>query len=201
VLSYRKGYYIQVLEGDAASVDRLFSNILKDSRHESVTVIMDFPIAQRAFPDWDMKLLESVNKDARFTRFVSNNFETVKSLGQHQQRLFEIFYQLDNRASNVTENYDDHDLMLSAWPDFTALKPSPVIIELCARLTKKPHAYKVLRESGEFGTQQQLDKILNKFEMLEILTVTGSSGQANFPSPANEPTSFYAKMKDFLRLR
>jgi len=198
VLSYRNGHYIQVIEGKDETVDQLFSNIQSDSRHDRVNVLLDVPIAELSFPSWEMKLLESTKRDALFSSFILKNIDSFNSLDRYKRRLLAIFYDLDNTSSHPEQSYDGKDLMLRAWPNFSKIKPSPVVIELCARLTKRRHSYKVLLESGEFGTQQQLDKILKKFETLEILVISNSTNQASRPSPSKSPTSFYSKMKHLL---
>jgi len=169
IMSYRDGHYIQVLEGNDREVDRLYSKIAADPRHEKVTVWIESPIATRTFPDWSMKLMESVNKDKYF----------LKS----------------------SDRYEDKSLMLSAWPDFTSVQPTPIIVELCARLTKAPHTYNSLLDQGEFGTKRQLDKILDTFNSHEILILTdGERHTANKASP-KKSGNFYSKMKNLLRRR
>ena len=204
ILSYRKGYYIQVLEGSELAVDHLFSKIRNDPRHQQVTVLIDVPISERCFSDWDMKLLESVGRDSRFLSFLDKNFKAISLLNQNQRQLFEIFYRLDRTSQRrrFTKTYEDKALSLTAWPDFTLVKPSPVVIELCARLTKEPHSYRALTESGEFGTLQQIDKILNDFKALDILEVRESSKQLYSVESAGTkaPSRFYSKMKGFLGL-
>jgi len=204
ILSYRKGHYIQVLEGPELAVDRLFSKILNDPRHRRVTALLDMPISERCFSNWDMKLLESVGRDSRFLSFLEKNSKAISLLSQNQRQLFEIFYSLDrtSQTRRFTRSYVDKDLSLTAWPDFTVVKPSPVVIELCARLTKGPHSYNALTESGEFGTRQQIDKILNEFKTLDILKVRESSKQLySVESAATKaPNRFYSKMKGFLGL-
>lgn len=201
VLSYRHGRYIQVLEGGAKEVDQLFSNILLDSRHEQVTILLDLPITRRSFPDWNMKLLQSVNKDARFIEFMTKNTDEVYSLDPNKRQQLEHFYQLKGQRPQLKSTYDGKDLMLLAWPDFMVIKQSPVIMELCARLTRRPFSYDTLLKSGDFGTKQQLDKILNKFEILEILKITDSLEQLIKVSNMNASVGFYSKMKNFLRSR
>jgi hypothetical protein len=200
LLSYRGGHYIQVLEGDDSIVDQLFSKIRLDPRHEQIVVLFDFKITQRCFPDWDMKLVGSVNKDASFLKFMAQNSEKIPTLNNMQRQLVEIFYGLTSSSPNSIQSYDGKNLMLSAWPDFMQIRQSPTVIELCAQLTKRPYPYDSLLESRRFGTQQQLDKILKTFETLEILNVTDSLRHNIQASHAGSSTRFYSKMKTFLGL-
>lgn len=200
VLSYRNGYYIQVLEGNNEDIDRLFSMIASDSRHEQVVVLLDFPISERSFAEWDMKLLESVQKDSRFLSFVQKYNKQISSLSNGQLETLGHFYKPGSLSNEKLGGYNAKDLMLNAWPDFRVVKQTPVIIELCARLTKQPYPYASLLDSGHFGTQKQLDKILNGFETLGILRVTQAGNDGNNANGKQQPNRFYLKMKDFLRL-
>jgi hypothetical protein len=53
-LAYVDGCFLQVLEGEAAAVQRLMGRIATDLRHETVIVLQAGEIAAPAFPDWQM---------------------------------------------------------------------------------------------------------------------------------------------------
>ena len=203
IMSYRDGHYIQVLEGNDREIDQLYAKIASDPRHEQVTVFLESPITERAFPNWTMRLVESVSKDPHFLNFIDSNASTFNNLSGGRREKFKIFHH--PKASNAyavsSDRYEDKSLMLSAWPDFTSVPPTPVIVELCARLTKAPHTYNSLLDQGEFGTKRQLDKILNTFNAHEILILTdGERHTANKASP-KKSGNFYSKMKNLLRRR
>lgn len=204
ILCYRRGCFFQIIEGDDDVVDQLFLKIQSDSRHEQVNVILDISITQRFFSLWSMKLSGSVRKDVDFLKFISEYSDRLESLTSKQRTLFSHFYDLEKPRDDNSVGYDGTELMLLAWPNFSLLKQSPVIIELCAKLTKQSYPYKSLLGSGQFGTQQELDKILDSFKTLDILKVTESVDK-NISSPTTPPksesNSFYNKMKKFLRSR
>jgi hypothetical protein len=54
MLLYSGGNIMQVLEGPAPVVERTFAQIARDERHHDVTVLVDEPVDERAFPDWSM---------------------------------------------------------------------------------------------------------------------------------------------------
>jgi EAL domain-containing protein (putative c-di-GMP-specific phosphodiesterase class I) len=54
MLLYAAGSFFQVLEGEEEKIDRLFSTIERDVRHQNITIIIREPIAARAFADWTM---------------------------------------------------------------------------------------------------------------------------------------------------
>lgn len=54
LLVFTDGSFFQVLEGDAAVLERRFLTIRNDRRHSFVTLLADREIAARMFPDWAM---------------------------------------------------------------------------------------------------------------------------------------------------
>jgi hypothetical protein len=54
MLLYIDGSFFQVLEGEAAAVDEVYGQILFDSRHTLITMIIREPIAARSFGEWTM---------------------------------------------------------------------------------------------------------------------------------------------------
>ncbi|MFD1466807.1 BLUF domain-containing protein [Hymenobacter caeli] len=55
VLLYGEGQVLQVLEGEAGPVQKLFATIAADVRHRSVSKLADGPSPGRAFADWSMQ--------------------------------------------------------------------------------------------------------------------------------------------------
>jgi hypothetical protein len=49
------GRFVQVLEGEAAAVERCFERISGDPRHGELTRIFSGPLAAPSFPDWSMR--------------------------------------------------------------------------------------------------------------------------------------------------
>lgn len=60
-----EGSFFQVLEGDAAAVDRAYDNVARDTRHDRVTQIIREPIAQRSFGEWSMGFAAMKSADAQ----------------------------------------------------------------------------------------------------------------------------------------
>ena len=54
LLLFKDGHFMQVLEGDADSVDALEQKIAKDPRHYGVIRLLRTPIQHRSFGDWKM---------------------------------------------------------------------------------------------------------------------------------------------------
>jgi len=58
VLFYSAGHFVQLLEGDAGDIHRLFEKIAGDRRHRNVRLLVLRPAEQRIFADWSMGLLD-----------------------------------------------------------------------------------------------------------------------------------------------
>ena len=56
MLLYKNGSFLQALEGDEEIVRHLYATIARDNRHQQVTLIIEFPVEARSFPDWSMGL-------------------------------------------------------------------------------------------------------------------------------------------------
>lgn len=54
MLIYFDGTFVQYLEGPEANIDRLYSNISKDKRHQDVILLLDGKTENREFADWSM---------------------------------------------------------------------------------------------------------------------------------------------------
>ncbi|TVT39606.1 BLUF domain-containing protein [Hymenobacter setariae] len=53
-LVYGDGQFMQIIEGDEATLAMLYAKLLQDGRHGQVFKFADKPIAQRSFADWSM---------------------------------------------------------------------------------------------------------------------------------------------------
>jgi hypothetical protein len=58
VLCQGSGVYLQVLEGQRSAINALFSQIMADSRHNSVEILSLEEIEQRRYGQWSMALVQ-----------------------------------------------------------------------------------------------------------------------------------------------
>lgn len=58
LLLFSSGHFIQLLEGQQATVERLFHRIREDPRHKDVQLLLNEPIRDRSFSLWSMGLLD-----------------------------------------------------------------------------------------------------------------------------------------------
>ena len=54
ILLYRRGTFLQVLEGPRERVDALYAVIARDERHHAVSTVLAEDRRERRFPDWTM---------------------------------------------------------------------------------------------------------------------------------------------------
>ena len=54
VLIVDQGHFVQILEGSTAAIDNVMASIWEDQRHRNISVLIDEPIANKTFNDWNM---------------------------------------------------------------------------------------------------------------------------------------------------
>jgi hypothetical protein len=133
-------------------------------------------------------------------KFVNGNSRAISLLEGDQLKLFEFFYNSKNTPSQLVKSLVGKKLMLTAWPDFTVVIPTPGIIELGAKLTREPWPYNDLVKTSELGDESKLNKALVTFHALGILKVIKENPSKDSTSVVREarPSGFYVKMKAFL---
>lgn len=57
LLVYHRREFMQVLEGSKADIFSLYETICKDDRNQQNKLLLDGPVAQRAFADWSMAFI------------------------------------------------------------------------------------------------------------------------------------------------
>ncbi|HSG62606.1 MAG TPA: BLUF domain-containing protein [Pseudomonadales bacterium] len=70
--------FLQILEGESATLCELFALIQRDTRHDGIVTILEKPIAKRQFPDWSMGF-EQVNAERLNHIDGLNDFFTEKT--------------------------------------------------------------------------------------------------------------------------
>ncbi len=63
VLVFAEGRFLQVIEGDEASVANIMTRISLDPRHEDVRILHEGVIESRSFPNWLMAYVTSNQKE------------------------------------------------------------------------------------------------------------------------------------------
>lgn len=209
-LCYKRGRYLQVIEGEQRDVDELFDKITQDPRHKNVANILDTPITQRFFSN-SMKLISSAEKDLDFSHFIKKQSSTILAMPRVHQHALSFFYNLNELESQPSSGSPEGEqegkadvlktyrLSLTRWPDFNAIEPEPSILDLCARLLKSAHTFNELKSDPSFEDDRQLEKILLRLDKLGVLEKQpASEGRVVESYPVRPATSFYQKMSRFL---
>jgi len=76
MLLYKKGRFMQVLEGADRDVRERYAAISADPRHTDLKTLLDESIEQRRFPQWSMGLPDPVDADLRTAPGYESLFET-----------------------------------------------------------------------------------------------------------------------------
>ena len=77
VLFYQNRSFLQIIEGSQRSLEYLMSSIERDARHSNLARLIDQPIEQRGFADWNMdsfNLADDTTLDRQKLRSVSDSF-------------------------------------------------------------------------------------------------------------------------------
>ena len=66
-LLFHKGTVLQYIEGESDALDRLYSNILKDSRHYNIITLFNEELGSKIFTDWGLQFHR-----VDMTKFIEN---------------------------------------------------------------------------------------------------------------------------------
>ena len=105
MLLYKRGHFMQVIEGDEESVSKLMKIIETDVRHKNIDILRSGYIQSRDFPNWSMGFqnLESntAPKIPGGTKFLENNF-TPEYFAEHASEAHALLlaFKRNSRRSN-----------------------------------------------------------------------------------------------------
>ncbi|MFM9835301.1 MAG: BLUF domain-containing protein [Methylophilaceae bacterium] len=91
VLCFGDGYFLQCLQGEQITLDRLYENLLRDSRHTDIKLLSTMPINELTFAKWSMK-------------FVGVGSEMREMLAAKGHQLFEPHRFSEETINNVIWN-------------------------------------------------------------------------------------------------
>lgn len=92
-LLFTEGHFAQLLEGPEATVDQVMASILKDPRHDQVSIIERKPIDGYRFPDWGLAYWGNASYMDRKIATVLQKQDAANRAGQTAQ-LFELIQRL-----------------------------------------------------------------------------------------------------------
>ncbi len=97
MLLYKDGNIMQVLEGERATVERVFGVIEQDPRHKDIIVLVSAEISAREFGEWSMGFRDLQNPEIKllpgYSEFMNKSlvieeFATNPSAAQRLLRVF-----------------------------------------------------------------------------------------------------------------
>ncbi|SEB28928.1 BLUF domain-containing protein [Microbacterium hydrocarbonoxydans] len=68
MLLYRRGEFVQILEGARSDVESLMATIGRDPRHRDIRVLLEEPLHERRFAEWTMGTSRSPPRSPRWRR-------------------------------------------------------------------------------------------------------------------------------------
>ena len=93
MLLYAEGCFIQVLEGEAESVDATYARIERDQRHFNLILLERKEITARSFAQWSMGFKqvtgEEIRKHHSFAPFFEHGFDPT-NIGAHPGIAFNL---------------------------------------------------------------------------------------------------------------
>ncbi|TVQ94217.1 MAG: BLUF domain-containing protein [Chromatiaceae bacterium] len=91
--------FLQVLEGPAAPVNRLFGRIMRDPRHHDIEIIAYEQIGPSYFDDWAMHLVDLFDLSRYPRDYLARKYRVENGVVQIPERLHEVYgLLLDARA-------------------------------------------------------------------------------------------------------
>lgn len=105
VLSYKNGRIIQLIEGEPAQLQNLYTKILSDKRHTDVFILLDIKDSQRFFSKWGMVLEADIESSSLFRDFLHVNFDHLVEMTEQQSNeimffIDHIFYEIEKIQTN-----------------------------------------------------------------------------------------------------
>jgi hypothetical protein len=94
VLCFDSEFFLQCLEGPRHAVNSLYTHILRDKRHQQVTLMGYQEISRREFPEWSMAYvgLDQTNRDILMRYSVYNYFDPFSMSGDSALGLLSELY-------------------------------------------------------------------------------------------------------------
>ena len=202
LLGFSAGRYLQILEGDEVSVDSTFKKIERDPRHRILAVLVNQVVDQRFFEGCSMRVVASLSDCDEFDEYLNSHEVVIDGLPGYAKKLLKTFA-TTTKTPPFSTTFENKQLSLSNWPDFTKVGQTPMVLGLSAKLVAGAESYHSLAASGEFGTRTQLDEFLRSFELMGILVVSDDH-YTKMPSVGHyrnhNESAFYQRVKTFLGL-
>ena len=95
LLLHNNESFIQVIEGEKNTINRLYEKIKTDPRHENIVKLLEEPIHSRAFPDWSMGFQEISSAETAaipgFSKFMISE-EPEKEIEKARPKVMDLLF-------------------------------------------------------------------------------------------------------------
>ena len=116
--------FLQVLEGPADDVNRLFRRIMADPRHQNIRLISYEQIGPTYFDDWDMHLVDLFDLSKHPRQILAGKYQVKNGVVQIPERLHEVYALLLDAKAICTGRPWDEDLGAGGAESTTTSKPT-----------------------------------------------------------------------------
>lgn len=106
LLVYAGGYFVQVIEGDKHDIEKLFTNIRNDRRHNEVRTLIRQEVDERTFRDWSMGFVEAIDQEMDNILGLSGFFKVdyeYDALVRENEKIYQLL--LDFKNDNALRTY------------------------------------------------------------------------------------------------
>jgi len=196
LLAYHAGNYLQVIEGPESNIDKLYQNILHDTRHTSVRILSEGKSLRRYFTNWRFESGAHLTRDPEFERFFYKYEQEFKELPQIDQDRLAFFFRPKKVAAPTEVKFKNQLLSMKRWPEMHRVGQTTEVINLCATLLHSPQNYNELINKTDGLDRKTLNHLLKEFEKQGVLET--HSDNVKEPNPIKLKGSFYQKMRAFI---
>jgi len=82
MLLYRRGEFVQILEGARSDVESLMATISRDPRHRDIRVLLEEPLHERRFAEWTMGYQSLAAAEPTMAEGYRDSFDDLR-MGDH----------------------------------------------------------------------------------------------------------------------
>ena len=87
---YKKGFFLQVLEGESEAIEDLLNRLLLDTRHVQLKIVLDRCTEHRLFPNWTMGCLNLHKVELKLIPELDVDLSDLKVIQELTIRLPEV---------------------------------------------------------------------------------------------------------------
>jgi len=172
ILSYKFGYYFQVLEGPKASINQQIVKIFADTRHQDINVLVDKEISSSLLPRSGMRVVPNLRHSRSFREIVEQNSAEFLTLSNSNKERLSHFFDLSYLGIDGLhddEVFHESLMTLSSMPCINDIQVSPNLVRLTNTLIKSEKSFNALHQELPFKSERELVESLSMLRKLGLL--------------------------------